>query len=103
MEENLEKEILQRLTKDLLDIQVLRIINAEPAWGYKIKKQIETTSDLKIRHSILYPTLNKLEKQGLITSQKSQKGRRIRKVYTITEKGKAYLKAYQNIIKQQVN
>ena len=38
MEENLKKEIVQHITKNLLDIQILTIINKEPAWGYKIKK-----------------------------------------------------------------
>ncbi|MEM2318543.1 MAG: helix-turn-helix transcriptional regulator, partial [Candidatus Bathyarchaeia archaeon] len=70
MEENLKKEIVQHITKNLLDIQILRIINKQPTWGYQIKKQIEAMSGLKIRHGALYPLLQKLENKGLITSQK---------------------------------
>jgi len=103
MEENLKKEIVQHITKNLLDIQILHIINKEPAWGYKIKKQIEAFSGLKIRHGALYPLLKKLENKGLITSQKQQYGKRTRKIYTTTEKGKIYIQTYQNIIKEQIS
>ncbi|MEM1563916.1 MAG: PadR family transcriptional regulator [Candidatus Bathyarchaeia archaeon] len=102
MEENLRKEIVQHITKNLLDIQILRLINKEPTWGYKIKKQIETFSGLKIRHGALYPLLKKLENKGLITSQKQQQGKRTRKTYVITEKGKLYVNVYQNTIKEQI-
>ncbi|MEM3580278.1 MAG: PadR family transcriptional regulator [Candidatus Bathyarchaeia archaeon] len=98
MEENLKKEIVQHITKNLLDIQILALINKEPAWGYKIKKKIEAFSGLKIRHGALYPLLKKLENKGLITSQKQQKGKRIRKVYAITEKGKTYIETCYNTV-----
>ncbi|MEM1564632.1 MAG: PadR family transcriptional regulator [Candidatus Bathyarchaeia archaeon] len=101
MEENLKKEIVQHITKNLLDIQILRIINKQPTWGYQIKKQIEAMSGLKIRHGALYPLLQKLENKGLITSQKQQQGKRTRKMYTLTEKGKKYMTAYYNVIKEQ--
>jgi len=88
MEENLEKEIVQHITRNLLDIQILALISKEPAWGYKIKKQIEAFSGLKIRHGALYPLLKKLENKGLIKSQKQQQGKRTRKIYTITQEGR---------------
>jgi len=102
MEENLKKEIVQHITKNLLDIQILTIINKQPTWGYKIKKQIEATSGLKIRHGALYPLLRKLEEKGLITSQKQQQGKRTKKVYALTEKGKKYIETYNSILKEQI-
>jgi DNA-binding PadR family transcriptional regulator len=102
MEENLEKEIVQHITKNLLDIQILTIISKEPAWGYKIKKQIEAFSGLKIRHGALYPLLKKLEEKGLIKSQKQQQGKRTRKIYTTTEKGKTYIEIYYDIITRKM-
>jgi len=102
MEENLKKEIVQHITKNLLDIQILHLINKEPAWGYKIKKQIEAASGLKIRHSALYPLLKKLENKGLIASQKQQQGKRIRKIYTTTQKGRTYIETYHIILKEQI-
>jgi DNA-binding PadR family transcriptional regulator len=102
MQENLKKEIVQHVTKNLLDIQILTLINREPAWGYKIKKQIETFSGLKIRHGALYPLLKKLEDKGLITSQKQQQGKRTRKIYTLTEKGKTYMETCATTIKELI-
>ncbi|MEM2547218.1 MAG: PadR family transcriptional regulator [Candidatus Bathyarchaeia archaeon] len=100
MEENLKKEIVQHITKNLLDIQILALVNKEPAWGYKIKKQIEAFSGLKIRHGALYPLLKRLEDKGLIKSQKQQQGKRTRKVYAITEKGKTFMEMYNVIMKE---
>jgi len=102
MEEDLKKEIVQHITKNLLDIQILTLINKEPAWGYKIKKQIEAFSGLKIRHGALYPLLKKLEDKGLIKSQKQQLGKRTRKIYMITEIGREYLKIYNAVLNEQI-
>jgi len=99
MEENLKKEIVQHITKNLLDIQILTLINKEPAWGYKIKKQIEASSGLKIRHGALYPLLRKLENKGLIKSQKQQQGKRTRKIYMLTKKGEVYMDMYYAVLK----
>jgi DNA-binding PadR family transcriptional regulator len=71
-------------------------------WGYKIKKTIENTTGVKLRHGALYPLLNALERKGFLTSQKQKQGGRTRKVYTITAEGKSYIEAYQNILKEQV-
>jgi DNA-binding PadR family transcriptional regulator len=100
--ENFKKEIVQRITRNLLDIQILRLINVEPMWGYKIKKQIETQCGIKLRHGALYPLLNKLERGGFLKSQKQQQGKRTRKTYTITEKGREYIETYHNILKEQL-
>jgi DNA-binding PadR family transcriptional regulator len=80
----------------------LRIVQNEPLWGYKIKKIIENTFAIKIRHGILYPTLNDLEKKGFLKSQKQTKSGRARKVYTITEKGKKYVESYYAVLDDQI-
>jgi DNA-binding PadR family transcriptional regulator len=71
-------------------------------WGYKIKKQVETNYEVKLRHGALYPLLNALEQKGFLKSQKQQKGGRTRKVYTITEKGREYIETYDTILKEQI-
>ncbi|MGQ9726689.1 MAG: PadR family transcriptional regulator, partial [Candidatus Bathycorpusculaceae bacterium] len=78
--EPFKKEIVQRITRNLLDIQILRLLNTEPLWGYKIKKHMETNYDVKLRHGALYPLLNTLEQKGFLKSQKQQQGGRTRKV-----------------------
>jgi PadR family transcriptional regulator PadR len=103
MSETYKKEIVQHIIRNLLDIQLLRIIKTEPTWGYKIKKQVENDFNIKIRHGALYPTLNNLEEKGFVDSKKQQKDGRARKVYTITTNGKAYLKTYYDILQGQLN
>ena len=102
MTENFKKEIVQRITRNLLDIQILRLLNIEPMWGYKIKKQVETKYEVKLRHGALYPLLKALEQKGFLKSQKQQQGGRTRKVYTITEKGREYIETYDTILKEQI-
>ena len=102
MTENFKKEIVQRITRNLLDIQLLRLINAEPMWGYKIKKQIEMQYGVRLRHGALYPLLNKLECEGFLKSKKQRQGGRTRRTYVITEKGKSYIETYHNILKEQI-
>jgi len=98
MAEIYKKEIVQHIIRNLLDIQLLRIIQAQPTWGYKIKKQVETDFDIKIRHGALYPTLNSLEEKGLVKSEMQQKGGRSRKVYTITAEGSVYLQTFYSVL-----
>ncbi|MEM3700884.1 MAG: PadR family transcriptional regulator [Candidatus Bathyarchaeia archaeon] len=102
MTQNYKKEIVQRITRNLLDIQILRLLNTQPMWGYKIKKQIETNYQVKLRHGALYPLLNALEQKGFLKSQQQRQGGRTRKVYTITEKGREYIETYENILKEQL-
>jgi PadR family transcriptional regulator PadR len=102
MSEAYKKEIVQHIVRNLLDIQLLRIIQAEPTWGYKIKKQVETDFNIKLRHGALYPTLNELERKGFVESKKQQKDGRSRKVYTVTENGKIYLQTYYSILQGQL-
>ncbi len=100
--ENFRKEIVQRITRNLLDVQILRLIQTQPMWGYKIKKYVETRFGVKLRHSALYPLLNALEKKGFLVSQKQKERGRTRKVYAITKKGREYIEAYSSILKEQI-
>jgi DNA-binding PadR family transcriptional regulator len=102
MTQPFRKEIVQRITRNLLDIQILRLLKTQPMWGYKIKKLAETEFDVKLRHGALYPLLNTMEQKGFITSQKEQQGGRTRKVYTMTRKGQQYIETYNTIIKEQM-
>jgi len=103
MSETYRKEIVQHIIRNLLDVQLLRIVQAQPTWGYKIKKQVEADFNIKLRHGALYPALNTLERRGFLESKKQRKDGRSRKVYSITENGKAYLQAYCNILQSQLS
>ncbi len=101
MTENPKKRIVQRITRNFLDILVLRLIQAEPMWGYKIIKKTKRLFGIKLRHGALYPLLNSLEADGYARSKKTTKGR-VRKIYHITPKGKRLIKAYHQFLKEQL-
>jgi DNA-binding PadR family transcriptional regulator len=101
MAETYRKELVQRIIKNLLDIQLLRMVQAQPLWGYMIKKKVEKNFQIKLRHGALYPMLNSLEQKGFLTSQKQTRGGRVRKVYTITKDGEEYLQSYYGMLKEQ--
>jgi DNA-binding PadR family transcriptional regulator len=102
MIETYRKELVQRIIKNLLDVQLLRLVQTQPLWGYKIKKKVETDFHVKLRHGALYPMLNLLERKGFLTSQKQHQGGRARKVYTLTKNGEEYLQSYYAILKEQI-
>jgi PadR family transcriptional regulator PadR len=102
MTENFEQELVQRIIKNLLDVQVLRLISTKPTWGYNIKKQVDTNFGIRLRHSTLYPLLNEMEQKGFLTSQKQKQKGRTRKVYEITHKGEQYVETYISILRDQI-
>ncbi len=101
--EDYREEIVQRVTRNLLDIQLLRLIQAQPLnWGYRIKKTVETDFNIKLGHGNLYPLLNSLEKRGFLKSDKRRERGRARKVYILTVEGEKYLEAYYAILREQL-
>ena len=102
MSETAKQRLVQRIVRNLLDIQILRLIRIEPTWGYRLKKQAEAKFGIKLRHGALYPSLNALEQEGFLTSCRQEQRGRTRKVYTITEKGKRYVDTYHKILKDQI-
>ena len=102
LSEIFQKQIVQRIVRNLLDIFILQIIKNELTWGYRIKKNIEQEYGIKLRHGALYPLLNALENSGYLTSRKEKHGGRIRKVYEITPKGTQYLNAYYKFLSEQL-
>ena len=102
MTEHFRKQIVQRITRNFLDILILRLIQTEPMWGYKIIKKTERLFGIKLRHGALYPLLNSLEAEGYARSKKATKGGRVRKVYKITPKGIRLVDAYHEVLREQL-
>ena len=102
MIETIKKELVQRIVRSLLDVQILRLIKVEPTWGYRIKQRMKADFDVTLRHGLLYPTLIMLEKNGFLTSQRQRQGRRMRKVYAITEKGEEFIETYNEVLEEQL-
>ena len=102
MTQDFRKQIVQRITRNFLDILILRLIKTEPMWGYKIIKKTEKLFGIRIRHGALYPLLNSMEANGYVRSKKIAKGGRVRKVYEITSKGIQLVDAYYDFLKEQL-
>ena len=100
--ESFKAAIVQRVFRNFLDIMLLRMVHAEPMWGYKIIKQVKEQYGVRLRHGALYPTLNTLERKGLLRSIKETKAGRNRKVYKITSKGMKLVEAYDEVLKEQM-
>ncbi|RTE08288.1 PadR family transcriptional regulator [Paenibacillus whitsoniae] len=65
--------------------------------GYDIKHRLESIFSYfyNASYGTIYPTLNKLEKEGFITKMSViQEGRPNKNVYTITEEGRAQFSTY---------
>lgn len=102
MTENPKEQFVQRITRNFLDILILRLIQSEPMWGYKIIKKTKALFGIKLRHGALYPLLNKLESEGYAQSKKTTAKGRTRKIYEITPKGKQLVEAYYDFLKDQL-
>jgi len=100
--ESFKRGIVQRIFRNFLDVMVLRLVQTEPMWGYRVLRYVEEQYGVNIRHGALYPLLNNLEKKGFLRSRKEAKGGRVRKVYEITSKGIQLLAAYNEVLQEQI-
>jgi len=102
LSETFRKQLVQRFSKNFLEIHILRLIQKKPMWGYKIIKQTQELLGVKLRHGAVYPLLNSLEARGFLRSRKEVKGRRVRKIYEITSKGMQLTEAYYEYLREQL-
>ena len=77
-----------------LDLLVLKTLSLEPMHGWGISQRVQQISDgvLEVNQGSLYPALQRLEKEGLITSDwgTTDNNRRAR-YYRLTASGKRVL------------
>jgi len=68
---------------------VLNLLNEKPCYGYELIKTLKNRSNnvFDMKEGTLYPILHKLENEELITSANQEVSGRVRKVYSITNKG----------------
>ena len=102
LSETFRKQLVQRFSRNFLDIHILRLIQKKPMWGYKIIKKTQELLGVKLRHGAVYPLLNSLETRGFLRSRKEVKGRRVRKIYEITSRGIQLTEAYYDHLRKQL-
>lgn len=95
-------EFRRRFVKAFLDVLILKLVEAESAWGYEIIKKTEMMYNVKLRHGALYPMLNQLETQGYVKSRRELQKGRARRIYEITDKGEQLLHAWYDFFRQQI-
>ena len=81
-----------QLKKGLLEGCVLAAIRDEESYGYKIIGQLSPF--VEISESTLYPILKRLEASKLVKTHNRLYNGRLRKYYSITEKGKVRLREF---------
>jgi len=87
---------------------VLAILSEKPFYGYELIKTLKQRSNdtFDMKEGTLYPILHKLENDGLVASANQEVSGRVRKVYSITEKGSRVLekeKQEWNVFSSAVN
>ncbi|UCD27918.1 MAG: PadR family transcriptional regulator [Planctomycetota bacterium] len=82
------------LIKGTLSLLILSLLSRKPMYGYEIATTVgqDTGGAFDWKEGSLYPSLHKLEKDGLIRGQwQGKPGERRRKYYHLTKGGRAVL------------
>lgn len=77
-----------------MDCVILGLLSHESLTGYEIKKRMDTTFKLfwSASYGSIYPTLNALVHDGMVTRFETTDNGRDKAIYTITEAGKEFLR-----------
>lgn len=78
------------LYKGSLTTIILKLLEEhDKMYGYEITQKVKelTKGELKITEGALYPSLHKLEADGLLDVEVAKVDNRLRKYYKLTEKG----------------
>jgi len=90
-----KKANIQNLTKSCNEVLLMSFLEDGPKHGYQLAVHSEHAAGgyFRFKYGTLYPILHKLEKKGLINGVWSDEGPRgKRKSYSLTRKGKAWLR-----------
>src|SRR6478609_676415 len=87
------------LLKGTLQTIVLKILKDHGrTYGYEITQRVKELSDgsILLTEGALYPTLHRLEAEGLLKTERVMIGKRVRKYYMLTTEGKSEVKERVN-------
>ncbi len=86
--------IRNQIRKGSTEILLLTLLVDEPMYGYQISQELAKRSDgyFDMKEGLLYPTLHRMQKDGLLSSEWRKAGAaRRRKYYAITQLGQEQL------------
>lgn len=81
----------KELLKGTLSAIILKLLaENDKMYGYEISQRVKELTDEKIllKDGSLYPALQKMTKDGLLSFKEEYVGKRVRKYYYLTKKGK---------------
>jgi len=94
----------RQMKKGVLDMLVLKLLEAEPKYGYQIIQELREKSEYTflLKDGTLYPILYRLEEDDLIASRWSEaEGKQVpRKYYEITDAGRESLAEAKGVWKR---
>ena len=86
--------IRDQIRKGSTEILILKLLTGEAMYGYQIVQELKARSGgyFDMKEGLLYPTLHRMKKEGLVASEwrVAATGRR-RKYYAITTEGEQLL------------
>ncbi|NQZ79359.1 MAG: helix-turn-helix transcriptional regulator [Ekhidna sp.] len=80
----------KELLKGTLEVIVLKLLSEHgKMYGYELSQKVKEETDGKIhlKDGSLYPALHKMTKDGLLTFEEVNIGKRVRKYYKLTGEG----------------
>lgn len=87
------------LLKGTLQTIILKILKDHgKTYGYEITQRVKDLSEgsILLTEGALYPTLHRLESEGLLKTESVTVGKRVRKYYMLTTEGKSEVKERVN-------
>lgn len=94
----------RQIKKGVMEMLVLQLLSEQPNYGYQLLTRLAETPSglLKVKEGTLYPILYRLEEEEMLISgwQTGQGRNAPKKIYTITDKGRAELGRQKQIWKK---
>jgi len=94
------ERLKEKLTRENLWLYILSILTKKDAYGYDLRREIDSIFWFKPGNVSSYAVLYKLEKSGFVRTYPKEVNGRVRKYYQITEKGRSELKEGKEILEK---
>lgn len=96
MNENFLNKWKSQVKKGTLTFVALNVLRENELYGYEFIEEIKKKTAIEIAEGTFYPLMNRLKKEGLVSSKwVEQKSGIPRKYYVLTNTGKEILKQMQ--------
>jgi DNA-binding PadR family transcriptional regulator len=95
-------QIEKELFKGFIRIHILHHASEEKVFGQALKFELERHG-YTLSYGTLYPLLHRMERENLLTSERSTVAGKVRKYYRITEEGRSMLAKAKEYIHELVD